>query len=322
MAHMEDSMSSLKRRAALLCLIFCLTGLWGPCAVAQDLPSDFVAVAPNDNAPAERQLPVYRLPALPASEESTIRRVNVGDTKVVAITFDLCERSSRVAGYNREIIEFLRQQRVPATFFMSGKWMRSHKSRVLDMLPDPLFEIGNHGWTHGNLALMDKEAVQRQLRWTQGEYELLCEELQNQKCAVGSLPQALTLVRLPYGRCTDEALNTLAQEGLRIIQWDVLGEPLPDNTPPEVADRVVQDVRPGSILLFHANRVPKGSVDSLRRTVALLRQQGYAFVKVSELLAMGQPERTKDGYFVTPGDNIHLDTMFGPDGTIDLGYSK
>ena len=308
--------------AVVLCLGILITGLWGTWAVAQDMPSDFVAVAPNDNSPARRQQPVLSLPALPASEESTIRRVDVGTSKVVAITFDLCERSSRVAGYNREIIEFLRQKQVPATFFMSGKWMRSHQSRALDMLPDPLFEIGNHAWTHGNLALMDKGTVQRQLRWTQGEYELLREKLQSQGRDVSKIPPTLTLFRLPYGRCNDAALNTIAQEGLRIVQWDVLGEPQPDNRPPEVAEAIVQNVRSGSILLFHANRVPKGSADALRGTVELLQKQGYTFVTVSELLKMGQPERTKDGYFVTSGDNLHLDAMFGADGTIDLGYGE
>lgn len=34
-----------------------------------------------------------------------------------------------------------------------------------------------------------------------------------------------------------------------------------------------------------------------------------------KLLAMGQPWRTRDGYFNKPGDNKALDTRFGVDGT-------
>jgi hypothetical protein len=38
-------------------------------------------------------------------------------------------------------------------------------------------------------------------------------------------------------------------------------------------------------------------------------------VTVGELLKLGEPQRTRDGYFNKPGDNLSLDTHFGIDGT-------
>ena len=39
------------------------------------------------------------------------------------------------------------------------------------------------------------------------------------------------------------------------------------------------------------------------------------FVKLSELLSMGEPETVRDGYFSKAGDNKSLDKKFGIDGT-------
>ena len=131
-------------------------------------------------------------------------------------------------------------------------------------------------------------------------------------------PESMTLFRLPYGRNSEAALKTIAELGLRVIQWDVAAE-AGDNSRPErarkSARRVAAMTRPGSILLFHANLVPKGTVNLLREVVRILDGEGYVFVKVSELLSMGEAETVRDGYFSRPKDNYPLDKKFGVDGT-------
>ena len=129
------------------------------------------------------------------------------------------------------------------------------------------------------------------------------------------LPEAVTLFRLPYGRCTDKALALLAREGLQVIQWSVVAETPQGNAVHGMGARVAGQVRPGAIILFHANRVPKGSAFMLKETVGELQRKGYRFVTVGELLKLGEPQRTRDGYFNKPGDNLSLDTHFGIDGT-------
>ena len=96
---------------------------------------------------------------------------------------------------------------------------------------------------------------------------------------------------------------------------DVGSETGGNNANLEQGRHVAAMVKPGSILLFHANLVPKGSFQLLRYVVGTLKMQGYRFVCVGELLKMGKPEVTRDGYFLKPGDNRALDTRFGPEGT-------
>ena len=275
---------------------------------------------PNDNRPPLQREPSVKLPPLPADMENVVRRVNIpGGEKVCALTFDLCELATLTTGFDADIVGWLQDQSIPATLFMGGKWMRTHAKRVKQIMRDPLFEIGNHAWSHGNFGIMPPERMREEIQFTQAEYEELRQQSIRESSRDGTEgidpPQLPQLFRFPYGRCNDESLKLVAQLGLRAIQWDVVAETGGNNANLEQGRHVASMVKPGSILLFNANLVPKGSFQLLRYVVGTLKMQGYRFVCVGELLNMGKPEVTRDGYFLKPGDNKALDTRFGPEGT-------
>ena len=276
--------------------------------------ADFRRAIQNNTKPPEKLMPSHELPPR-INDEGVIRRVKLPDgVKAVAVTFDMCELDTTTTGCDMAVMNFLRERGIPATLFMGGKWMRSHSRRVKEIMTEgKLFEIGNHNWSHGNCALLSEEGLKAQILWTQAEYELLREE-----SGVDDIPEVPTLFRLPYGRNNDRALRVIAGLGLRVIQWDVAAE-AGDNSDIKRAKRnagkVAAMTKPGSILLFHANLVPKGTVNLLREVMNILESEGYEFVKVSELLTMGEIETVRDGYFSRPGDNYALDKKFGIDGT-------
>ncbi|MBR1656873.1 MAG: polysaccharide deacetylase family protein [Synergistaceae bacterium] len=269
---------------------------------------------PNNSNPPERLMPLHKLKPL-ENDEGVIRRVRLPDgVKAVSLTFDMCELDTVTTGCDMEVINFLRERGIPATLFMGGKWIRTHSRRVKQIMTEGgIFEIGNHNWSHGNCALLSDEGLKAQVLWTQAEYELLREE-----AGVTDIPEVPELFRLPYGRNSEKSLKTLAELGMRVIQWDVAAE-AGDNSDARRAKRSAVKVagmtRPGSILLFHANSVPKGTVNLLRELVNILEAQGYEFVKTSELLGMGEAETVREGYFSRPKDNYILDKKFGIDGT-------
>jgi peptidoglycan/xylan/chitin deacetylase (PgdA/CDA1 family) len=275
----------------------------------------------GSTAPPARTQPQVQLPPLPPEEIGNIRRVipPKGD-KPVALTFDLCELATHSSGYDAAIIGYLRAHAIPATFFAGGKWLRSHRERGLQLMADPLFELGNHAWTHGNFGIMDVQGMHDQILWTQAYYEDMREELlaraRNRGLDAERLvAPALRFFRLPYGRCAPGALRLLHSLGLRVVQWDVSAESVGDNSLPGLARLTADRVRPGSILLFHANMTPKGSAALLAGVVPLLQKRGFRFVKVGELLERGQAQRFQECYSERPGDNLRYDSMFGADGT-------
>ncbi len=281
-------------------------------------PQDAKGVLPNDPSPPQERADLPALKPLPPEEQGTVRSVDVGDEKLVALTFDLCELATSTTGCDMELLGFLREQGVPATLFMGGKWMRTHRERTVQIMLEPLFEIGSHAWTHGNFGIMKEESMREQILGAEAEYAILREEALQRAAEQGleaDIPAVPSLFRLPYGRCSDAALALLAGHGLQVIQWDVAAELGKDNARPEVARAAVKLIKPGSIVLMHANLVPKGTAGLVRILTEELKRQGWRFVKVGELLGMGSPVRVREGYFTVPGDNLALDTKFGIDGT-------
>lgn len=273
--------------------------------------------APDNTAPA-RTAPVESLPVLPEARRGIIRRVALpaGD-KRVALTFDLCERAAALFGYDARLVDALRAANARATFFAGGKWMRSHPERSLQLLADPRFELGNHSWTHANMAVAPAEFRKRQVDWTSAQYELLREELDRRLAARGLAPCGrgpLRLFRLPFGRGGQEVAQFLNQQGYAVIQWDVVGEG-GGGTAQARAQAIADAVRPGSIVLLHANAVPKDTAEVVRRLLPLLARKGYATATVGELLNAGTPQTVAEGYFSFPADNSIYDDMFDGYGT-------
>lgn len=302
-----------------------LHGLWSDAELV-GTPADHRItrpyVEPPDLSPPARTTPRVQPGAVPADLRGVIRRVRpLSGEKILALTFDLCERASNRTGYRTEIINYLRDHGIPATFFAGGKWMRSHPEKAMQLMADPLFELGNHSWTHANLALMDEAETRDQVLWTQCQYELLREELARRAEARGlaaemaGVPASMTVFRLPYGRNALASLDYLAEMGLPIAQWDVLGEG-GRGSAAEISVRAAGQVRPGSIVLMHANAVPKLTQDIVPVFVDELRRRGWRFVTVGELLKLGPAETVRDGYFEKPGDNTQFDTGYPGKGTL------
>jgi len=271
-----------------------------------------------DLSPPARLSPANAAPALPERLRGIIRRVALpaGD-KRLALTFDLCERAVHVTGFDAALVDALRHDGAKATFFAGGKWMRSHPEATQSLMADPRFELANHGWTHANMAVTRGQKRVDQVLWTNAQAELLREELDARRVREGKAalgPRPLTLFRLPYGRGGAEAVAAINALGLAVIQWDVVGEGFGGSVEAR-AQAIAQAARPGSIVLLHANQVPRDTAALVRALLPLLRQRGFATATVGELLAAGEPETVSDGYFSVPGDNSIYDDMFEDGGT-------
>jgi len=303
--------------------------LWSPQALAAQ-PGERKSgrLGPPDRSPPEATT-FPALPALPEALAGSIRRVNTHGEKLVALTFDLCELADQKSGYDGAVVDALRAAGAKATFFAGGKWMRSHPTRAMQLMADPLFEIGSHTWTHGNFGQLDTAEMRRQIAWTQAEYTLLREKIAHMArekgvaaAAIATIPAVPTLLRFPYGRCRPEALSLVASMGLAAIQWSLTtGDPDPHSTPERIIKIVLDRVRPGDIIIGHANGNGHGTGEALPRLLEELRKRGYRFVTVSELLASGRPLIASDCYDFHPGDTAQYDRIFG-DGTTHPRHKK
>jgi len=257
---------------------------------------------------------------LPAQLRGAIRRVELPKgRKLVALTFDLCEQTGEIAGYDGAIFDYLRANGIKATLFTGGKWMRSHPERFAQILTDPLFEMANHGAAHRNLRLLSGVALAAEIAGPQRAYEAIRSTLStspstNQCVAQAAVrtPARMSLFRFPYGACNDAALAAVNDAGLLAIQWDVsTGDPSPGTTAQQIAAAMVQNVRPGSIVISHANGRGYHTAAGLPLAIPKLIAAGYQFVTVSELLAAGTPVVVPTCYNAKVGDTDRYDHPLG-----------
>ncbi|MCE3223143.1 MAG: putative Polysaccharide deacetylase [Nitrospira sp.] len=194
----------------------------------------------------------------------------------VALTYDLCPVRT-ASGFDRELIEFLIANHIPATFFMSGRWMARHDAEVKELLAVPFFEVGTHGEVHAHLPMLEIEEQQREIL---GPVRVL-------KTKYG---RAATLFRPPYGEYNDHTVEAVKDQGLQFILWNIeSGDPDPTLSPEAIVTRLQKRMKPGSVIVLHANGKGKHTrevTESLAAT--LLPAKGLIPMTVSDLLRCNQ----------------------------------
>jgi len=269
--------------------------------------------------------PSRTLPALPAHLRGVIRRVDLppGD-KRIALTFDLCEQPDEIAGYQGDIVDFLRDKRIPATFFAGGKWLLTHSGRATQLMADRQFEIANHSWEHHNHRLIRGRALAMAIDAAQAAYELTRARLAATSCLPArpdpaarqrsepEVPLVQRFFRFPFGACDQTSLDAVNDRGLLAIQWDVSSaDPWRGMTTEAMVKHVVSRTRPGSILLFHANGRGWNTANALPLIIEQLRAKGYRFDTVAGLLSTpgARPVITTTCFDARPGDSDRYDGL-------------
>jgi peptidoglycan/xylan/chitin deacetylase (PgdA/CDA1 family) len=180
------------------------------------------------------------IPALLPFTEAQVIKSGPPSCPGIALTFDLCPVRNG-AGFDQALIDYLIEQKIPATFFMSGKWMAKHDQQVRALLQIPFFEVGTHGEVHSHLPLLSAEEQKKEIL---GPIRLL-------KTKYG---HDAKLFRPPYGEFNDDTISVAHALDLRFILWNVVsGDPDPTLTAIRIEDRLKRFVRNGSVVVMHAN---------------------------------------------------------------------
>ncbi|MFB9358185.1 polysaccharide deacetylase family protein [Actinoplanes nipponensis] len=213
-------------------------------------------------------------PAAARHADVTVRYYAETREKVVALTFD----DGPGPRWTPMVLDTLAAAGVPATFFMVGRRLREHAALVRGRLDG--HEVGNHSWSHDDLATLDLPRV--------------TAELSRAHDVIGEVTgRAPTLMRPPFGHLGGSTLLAADSMGYDIVLWNrQMRERAYAADPGAQVRAIVDGARPGDIVLAH-------DVGADRRLVALrglgamiagLRDRGYRFATVSQLLAAA-PDR-------------------------------
>ncbi len=183
----------------------------------------------------------------------------------VALSFD-----DGPSSLTQRFVRMLRANGAVATFFMIGEQINpGYRATLREELRNG-DALGDHTWTHPDLLQSDE--VFGQLKDTR---EVIRRETGYTPC----------VFRPPYGDYDSFVIATARSLGLATILWDV--DPS-DYTLPGVEaieQRVLAQVQPGSIIISHDGGGPRlQTLEAYPYIISALRQRGYRFVTVPELL--------------------------------------
>ncbi|MEG4058776.1 MULTISPECIES: polysaccharide deacetylase family protein [unclassified Microcoleus] len=226
----------------------------------------------SQNALAQVQAIRFQSAVPSQFQGTTIRHAKLDSQhKAIALTFD----DGPWPKTTTQILDILKENNIKATFFWVGKYLKN-SPEIGQQVAAAGHAIGNHTWNHEYLQYNEDGAAR---------------EIDRTSSLIEELTGIQTSMFRPPGGILNNGLATYAQKkNYAVVMWSAdsfdwrtLTESLIDN--------VMRQANSGGIVLMHdggGNRAR--TVKALPDIIARLRNEGYSFVTVPELLQMQEQD--------------------------------
>ena len=187
--------------------------------------------------------------------------VSMDDSKKIALTFD----DGPHPYYTEQLLDGLKERDVKATFFVLGKHVEEYPELVRRMSEEGHL-IGNHTYSH--------------IQLNQGNSEAFKEELVKTSELIENLTgQEVQYVRPPYGtwdKKFEKELNMFP------VLWNIDPLDWSSSNVSNIVQKLKAKAKENAIILMHDEY--KTTVTASLQIIDELKEQGYEFVTVEELL--------------------------------------
>ncbi|MFN8308637.1 MAG: polysaccharide deacetylase family protein [Chitinophagales bacterium] len=186
--------------------------------------------------------------------------------KKIALTFDDGPNEA-----TPQLLDFLKQENIPATFFLIGKNIAGKEALLQRMLNENHL-IGNHSYEHGfwfsmqspSKVVAEMNACNRQIQAFTGKRPLF--------------------FRPPYGVTNPWVASGISECKMYSIGWSLRSYDTVSKSPQALARSVIKKLKSGDVLLFHD--AATHTIQALPEIIAYLRQQQISVVPLNELLQL------------------------------------
>lgn len=206
---------------------------------------------------------------------------DTGGDKVVALTFD----DGPWPESTDTILDILGENDAKATFFTIGQQISGGNAATVKRAYDEGHQISSHSFDHasagdGRGVDMGRQTADEQVDEVLKGYEAI-------EAATGA--EASHAFRTPGGNFSAETAQILQPYITAEIGWNIDTE---DWRRPGVEAIVnqIKGAKPGSIILMHDGGGDRSqTAEALRQALPYLKEQGYRFITIDELLAYNDP---------------------------------
>jgi len=190
------------------------------------------------------------------------------DEKIAYLTFD----NGYENGYTESILDTLKKEDVPATFFLTGHYLKSAAPLVQRMVKDG-HNIGNHSYDHPNMANLTEQRMAEE--WKK------FDELLYQTTGI----ERTIYARPPEGIFNDTLLSKGNELGYRHIFWSVAFIDWHANKPrgrDYAYNELMNQLHPGAVILMHT--VSPDNAQALLDFIRDAKKEGYVFLTLDDLV--------------------------------------
>lgn len=225
--------------------------------------------------PKPPQHPLVFAPPAPFRGQ-IVYQASINNSKVIALTFDDGPSPDTL-----KILEVLQKHQAVATFFCLGKNLREFPE-IAKRVVQAGNAIGNHTWHHYYHNVTEKTAS---------------DEIDNTGVHIYRSTSAKSfLFRPPGGRLNNGFADYAKKKNYVVVMWSI--DPKDFLQPPAsaIARSVLSQAKTGAIVLLHDGGGDRQeTIKALSAIIPKLKQQGYRFVTVPQLLEMQAAQKQQTG---------------------------
>jgi peptidoglycan/xylan/chitin deacetylase (PgdA/CDA1 family) len=170
------------------------------------------------------------------------------------------------------LLDFLREEKIAATFFCIGKNVAANPELAAQILREGHL-LENHSYSHGNFINFYSTArLQKEMVQTQTAIEKIS----------GGTPK---FYRPPVGLSNPNTFRAARILDLLVFGWTIRSFDTITVSPKKIVARISRQLKPGAIILLHDGNIPAVRlVPTVKLLLATLHERGYAVVRLDKIL--------------------------------------
>ncbi len=203
-------------------------------------------------------------------------RIETND-KILALTMDAC--GSKGDSLDEDLIAFLTENKIPATVFITGRWIDKYPEKFQQLAQNPLIEIENHGQEHRPASLNGNSIYG--IKGTAHAGELYDEVKKNADKIEKLIGRRPIFYRSGTAYYDEGATEMIESMGFQSIGFAILGDKGATYSAEEV-EKAFLEAKPGDIIICHMNHPEKETGKGVMRVLPKLLEEGFKFVQLKD----------------------------------------
>lgn len=212
----------------------------------------------------------HQQPDLGTVNKSIIEKYNGicmgnSDKKYIYLTFD----NGYEAGYTEKILEVLKQNNVPATFFITAHYVNTQPELVQRMIDDGHI-IGNHTVNHKSMPEIDNDTIYK-------------EVMDLHTAIYEKFGYEMKYIRPPKGEYSERTIAYTNTLGYKTVMWSFAYDDWDESKQGREEygkQKILNNLHNGEVMLLHGTS--KDNSNILDECIKEIKNQGYEFKSLDE----------------------------------------